>query len=214
MFVPGIMASRVLVAGGTPQLQRMDFEDADPDSYLPFFDWQNSVGQFDLFQQFLVLDNGAKSNTPQEGLNYLRVGQQYSYGGNSQQIRTIRFSIPGGASGSPQLSIWYRPFYATNDTLRIILDQYPDGTYIGSDGTDTMAERVGAAALTRDYTWTNVTSPLVAGKFYEIVLEYFFRTTNPNFPSDQRPTGGGVVGASNNLGESLLIDNIEVSYDL
>jgi len=207
MFVPGIMASRLNLPA-TPVVETMDMEDSDPDSYLPFFDWQS--GSFEQMTPFLVLDNGAKNNTAQAGSFFLRVGKQYSYASLGITQRDIRFSIPVGATDA-SLSIWYKRFKAANDNMSISVVQYPDGTYTGADSTDIIASLSGAGNF-RDYTWTEATSTLVGGKFYELVLIYDFKTINDNFPSDQRPTVGGVYDATHNMGECLPVDSLSVSY--
>jgi hypothetical protein len=196
--------------GFAPGTYQMDFEDPDSASYLPFFAWQPSF--FETVGEFLVLDNGAKNNLAQQGTKYLRVGKTWTYTTTQQTVRSIRFLIPAGAV-SPSLSLWYRQFWAQADTLNIVLDQYADDTYGVPESSLNLLTRFGVGfATTREYTWTQITQGLVAEKWYEIRIEYFFRTTNPNFPSDQRPTTLGVFDATHNLGECLLIDNIEVSF--
>lgn len=210
-----MLASPMSAIGGggggfAPGTYRMDMENPDPTSYLPFFDWQPS--SFETLQQFLVLDNGAKTNTPQEGLSYWRLGQQYNYSFTQQQARTIRFLVPAGAI-TPSLSLWYRQFWAQSDTLSITLNQYADDLYGVPESSITLLTRFGVGfPTTREYTWTQITQALVAEKWFDIVFLYHYRTTNPNFPSDQRPTALGVYDATHNCGECLLIDNIEVSF--
>lgn len=208
MFVPGIVAS---VNISTAELAFdsgtyiVDWEEANLVDHSPegFFSEGSGItqGYTQEVSQFVV--SQLKTYGTNNGTYYGFIGPTSSYAFNSSRTYKIDFYIPSTAV-NPEASVWWRRESISTDTITLDLVQYAVGEVVGGTVDTTYNIVVDDSNNIQDQFFTQFTQSVVAGRWYQLTGTYFYRTTNPNWPSDFRQPNGP--------GESLHMDDVAISW--